>query len=362
MAISEQAIRQALATVVPEEMGTDLVTAGCVAELQLQDDVLALAIRLGYPCQSRLAPLEADIRAALTALAPALQVHLRLDWQVQAHRPQGDLAAMDQVSNIIAVSSGKGGVGKSTTAVNLALALQAEGARVGIVDADVFGPSLPLMMGVAAGTRPVLTGTQQFVPVEAHGLQTMSIGYLVDENAPVVFRGPKASGALLQLIQQTAWQQLDYLVVDLPPGTGDIQLTLAQRIPVAGAVVVTTPQDIALIDAIKGIEMFRKTGIRVLGIVENMAMHVCSQCGHVEHIFGEGGGERVAARYDTTLLGSLPLSRQIREQADGGRPTVLAAPDSAEAEAYRQLARRTAARLSLTGVGQRAFPRIHTEH
>jgi ATP-binding protein involved in chromosome partitioning len=272
------------------------------------------------------------------------------------------MAALDQVSNIIAISSGKGGVGKSTTTVNLALSLQAEGARVGILDADVFGPSLPLMMGIEDGRRPKLKDNKLFIPIEAHGMQTMSMGYLIDEGTPVVFRGPKASGALLQLVEQTLWQKLDYLLIDMPPGTGDIQLTLAQRVPVAGAVVVTTPQDIALLDAIKGIEMFRKTDIRVLGIVENMAMHVCSQCDHVEHIFGEGGGEKVASRYDTTLLGSLPLSRTIREQADGGRPTAIAAPDSAEAQVYLQVARNMAARLSLIGVGQRAFPRVQMSH
>ena len=303
-----------------------------------------------------------QIKEALTPLLDGLPLHLRVDWQVQPHRAQQNMAALDQVSNIVAVSSGKGGVGKSTTAVNLALALQSEGARVGVLDADVFGPSLPLMLGVPEGLRPKVKDGKLFIPIEAHGLQTMSMGYLIDEGTPVVFRGPKASGALLQLVEQTLWDHLDYLIVDMPPGTGDIQLTLAQRVPVAGAVVVTTPQDIALLDAIKGIEMFRKTDIRVLGIVENMAMHVCSQCGHIEHIFGEGGGARVAERYDTALLGSLPLSRAIREQADGGAPTVVADPDSAVADAYRQVARRMAARLSLIGVGQRAFPRVKMEH
>lgn len=362
MTISEQALRQALAAIVPEELGTDMVSAGCVIRLEVNDAGVQLEVRLGYPCESRLADYQQQIHAALEPLLAGLPLHLRLDWQVQPHRAQQNMAALDQVSNIIAVSSGKGGVGKSTTAVNLALALQAEGARVGVLDADVFGPSLPLMLGVPDGLRPKVSDNRLFIPVEAHGLQTMSMGYLIDEGTPVVFRGPKASGALLQLVEQTLWDHLDYLIVDMPPGTGDIQLTLAQRVPVAGAVVVTTPQDIALLDAIKGIEMFRKTDIRVLGIVENMAMHVCSQCGHVEHIFGEGGGQRVAARYDTALLGSLPLSRSIREQADGGTPTVIAQPDSAEAAAYRQVARRMAARLSLTGVGQRAFPKVRMEH
>jgi ATP-binding protein involved in chromosome partitioning len=362
MAVDERVLRQVLAGIVPDELGVDLVSAGCIRALQVLDDAVRLEIRLGYPCAGVQAEREAEIRARLAPVLDNHALHLRLDWQVQPHQPQPSLVAMDQVSNIIAVSSGKGGVGKSTTAVNLALALQAEGARVGVLDADVFGPSLPLMLGVPDGTRPAVRDGRLFIPVSAHGLQTMSMGYLVDEGTPVVFRGPKASGALLQLVEQTLWDRLDYLIVDMPPGTGDIQLTLAQRVPVAGAVVVTTPQDIALLDAIKGIEMFRKTGIRVLGIVENMAMHVCSQCGHIEHIFGEGGGERIASRYDTSLLGSLPLSRAIREQADSGRPTVIADPAGAEAGAYRQVARRMAARLSLTGAGQRAFPRIHTEH
>ncbi|MDF1629589.1 MAG: iron-sulfur cluster carrier protein ApbC [Alcanivoracaceae bacterium] len=362
MAISEQVIRQALATIVPQELATDLISAGCVHRLDVADAGVLLEVRLGFPCDSQLARYQAQISESLAPVLGGVPLHLRVDWQALPHRAQQNMAALDQVSNIIAVSSGKGGVGKSTTAVNLALALQAEGARVGVLDADVFGPSLPLMLGVPEGQRPQVKDGRLFIPIQAHGLQTMSMGYLIDEGTPVVFRGPKASGALLQLVEQTLWDHLDYLIIDMPPGTGDIQLTLAQRVPVAGAVVVTTPQDIALLDAIKGIEMFRKTDIRVLGIVENMAMHVCSSCGHVEHIFGEGGGARVAERYDTALLGSLPLSRAIREQADGGAPTVVAEPDSPEAEVYRQVARRMAARLSLIGVGQRAFPRVKMEH
>ncbi|MCC1495655.1 iron-sulfur cluster carrier protein ApbC [Alcanivorax sp. 1008] len=362
MAISEQVIRQALATIVPQELATDLISAGSVHRLDVAEAGVFLEVRLGFPCDSQRARYQAQISESLAPVLGGVPLHLRVDWQVLPHRAQQNMATLDQVSNIIAVSSGKGGVGKSTTAVNLALALQAEGARVGVLDADVFGPSLPLMLGVPEGQRPQVKDGRLFIPIQAHGLQTMSMGYLIDEGTPVVFRGPKASGALLQLVEQTLWDHLDYLIIDMPPGTGDIQLTLAQRVPVAGAVVVTTPQDIALLDAIKGIEMFRKTDIRVLGIVENMAMHVCSNCGHIEHIFGEGGGARVAERYDTALLGSLPLSRAIREQADGGAPTVVAEPDSPEAEGYRQVARRMAARLSLIGVGQRAFPRVKMEH
>lgn len=243
------------------------------------------------------------------------------------------------VKHIIAVASGKGGVGKSTTSVNLALALVAKGARVGVVDADIYGPSLPLMLGVPEGTRPEVIDGKLFVPVEAQGLKTMSMGYLVTEQTPMVWRGPMASGALLQILTQTDWGELDYLIVDMPPGTGDIQLTLAQQAQLAGAVIVTTPQDIALLDARKAIEMFHKVKIPVLGIVENMAVHHCSQCGHEEHIFGEGGGQKVALEYQTNVLGALPLSLAIREQTDAGTPTVVAEPQGVAAITYGKIAR-----------------------
>lgn len=245
---------------------------------------------------------------------------------------------LGSVKHIIAIASGKGGVGKSTTAVNLALALAADGAKVGIVDADIYGPSLPMMLGVAEGTRPEVVDDKFFVPVEAHGVQSMSMGYLVTEQTPMVWRGPMASGALLQILNQTLWGELDYLVVDMPPGTGDIQLTLAQKAQLSGAVIVTTPQDIALLDARKAIEMFHKVSIPVLGIVENMAVHSCSQCGHQEHIFGEGGGQKVAGEYGTEVLGSLPLSLNIREQADAGKPSVISEPEGLAAVAYGQVA------------------------
>lgn len=247
---------------------------------------------------------------------------------------------LNQVKQIVAVASGKGGVGKSTTAINLALALAAEGNRVGIIDADIYGPSVPMMLGVPAGTRPEMIGGNLLAPVEAHGIKSMSMGYLVTEQTPMVWRGPMATGALLQLLNQTLWGELDYLVVDMPPGTGDIQLTLAQQAQVAGAVIVTTPQDIALLDARKAIEMFLKVKIPVLGIVENMAVHQCSQCGHLEHIFGEGGGQKVAEEYGTRMLGALPLERSIREQVDGGAPSVVADPDGAVAASYRDIARK----------------------
>jgi ATP-binding protein involved in chromosome partitioning len=262
------------------------------------------------------------------------------------------------VGSVIAVASGKGGVGKSTTAVNLALALAAEGARTGLLDADIYGPSQQVMLGIPDGTQPAVREGKFFEPVMAHGLQTMSMGYLVNENTPMVWRGPMASGALQQLLTQTLWHDLDHLIVDMPPGTGDIQLTLAQRAPVSGAVIVTTPQDIALLDCRKGIEMFRKVGIPVLGIVENMAVHVCSKCGHAEHLFGAGGGERVAASYGVPLLGSLPLDIRIREQTDGGRPTVVAEPDGPLAAAYRAIARRVREELAHARAGAAAAPKI----
>ncbi|WIO73570.1 iron-sulfur cluster carrier protein ApbC [Porticoccaceae bacterium LTM1] len=265
---------------------------------------------------------------------------------------------LSQVRYILAVASGKGGVGKSTTAVNLALALQQEGFKTGILDADIYGPSQPLMLGVKEGTRPEVIGGNAFAPVEAHGLKTMSLGYLLAEKAPAVWRGPMATGALQQMLTQTHWGELDCLVVDMPPGTGDIQLTLAQKVPVSGAVIVTTPQDIALLDAQKGIEMFRKVNIPVLGVVENMAMHTCSNCGHSEHIFGEGGGERIARDYQTELLGALPLDRTIREQVDGGNPTVIADPDNAISLTYREIARKVIDSLQ---AGDSAVPEIEIE-
>jgi ATP-binding protein involved in chromosome partitioning len=361
MADIEQDIRGALGQVILEELGRSLLDAGALRDLRVLDDRVMLEVVLGYPVEDIRDLLTEQIREALVPVIGARQLALRLSWEVVPHRPQSGMKALDRASNIIAVASGKGGVGKSTTAVNLALALKAQGAKVGILDADVFGPSQPIMLGLPKDTRPRIKDEQFFLPVQAHGIEVMSMGFLVDERSPVVWRGPKASGALQQLVNQTLWGNLDYLIVDLPPGTGDIQLTLAQRVPVAGSVIVTTPQDIALLDARKGIEMFRKVGVGVLGVVENMAMHVCSSCGHAEHIFGSGGGERIAADYDTVLLGSLPLTLAIREQADGGNPTVVAAPESTEAVIYRDTARRMAARLSLLPPAEREFPRVVTE-
>ncbi|MBS1211663.1 MAG: apbC, partial [Proteobacteria bacterium] len=270
---------------------------------------------------------------------------------------QKNLKPMAGVKNIIAVASGKGGVGKSTTAVNLALALAAEGARVGILDADIYGPSQPAMLGLSG--QPDVVEGKGILPKVAYGVQSMSIGYLIDEDTPMIWRGPMVTGALQQLLNDTRWDNLDYLIIDLPPGTGDIQLTLAQQIPVSGAIIVTTPQDIALLDAQKGLKMFEKVSVPVLGIVENMSVHVCSQCGHEEHIFGEGGGEKMAQKYGVELLGSLPLDIRIREQADGGHPTVVADPQGPAAMRYKEIARKMAARLALKAKDYSArFPTI----
>lgn len=266
---------------------------------------------------------------------------------------------MNTIKHIIAVASGKGGVGKSTTAVNLALALQSLGARVGLLDADIYGPSQQKMLGIADDVKPEQQGGQYLLPVMAHGLKTMSMGYLANDKTPMVWRGPMAGGALVQMLEQTLWGELDYLVIDMPPGTGDIQLTLSQKATVSGAVIVTTPQDIALLDAQKGIEMFRKVDVPILGIIENMAVHICSECGHAEHIFGTEGGQRIATDYGVPLLASLPLAMSIREQTDSGNPTVVAEPDSPVAALYRQAAEQVQATLGETAQGGvHPFPEI----
>jgi ATP-binding protein involved in chromosome partitioning len=288
------------------------------------------------------------------------QVRIDVAWEVVAQAVQGSLKPLPGIRNVIAVASGKGGVGKSTTAVNLALALVLDGARVGLLDADIYGPSQPRMLGLS-GERPNTRNGKRIEPLVAHGLRAMSIGFLIEEEQPMVWRGPMVTQALTQLLIDTEWGELDYLIVDMPPGTGDIQLTLSQRVPVSGAVIVTTPQDIALLDARKGLRMFQKVAVPVLGIVENMSTHVCRRCGHAEPIFGEGGGQRMAADYGVSLLGQLPLDMRIREQTDGGRPTVVADPDGALGRDYRDMARRTAARLSQSGSGSGAFPRITVE-
>ena len=302
-------------------------------------------LELGYPAKLFKTGWAQMLQMSLEQIPGVGSAEVNIETVIQAHQGQADEPALAGVKNVIAVASGKGGVGKSTTAANLALALAREGARVGILDADIYGPSQGIMLGVPEGTQPEVRDGKFFVPIQAHGVSVMSMAFLTTEKTPMVWRGPMASGALLQMITQTAWDDLDYLIVDMPPGTGDIQLTLAQKVPVAGAVIVTTPQDIALLDAKKGVEMFRKVNIPILGVVENMAMHICSKCGHIEHLFGEGGGERLAGDYDVELLASLPLSMAIRLQCDGGEPTASADPDSQIAMIYQQLARSVGARL-----------------
>ena len=343
--VSRSQIEVALATFVDPYLQQDLVSAKAVKNIAVRGGRVTVDVVLGYPAAGVRARWAAALKAKLESVEGITQADVHVSWEIVPHAVQRGVSTMKQVKNIIAVASGKGGVGKSTTAVNLALALAAEGASVGILDADIYGPSQPRMLG--AQQRPESKDGKLMEPVVAHGIQSMSIGYLIDEESPMIWRGPMVTQALTQLLSETNWHNLDYLVVDLPPGTGDIQLTLAQRIPVSGAVIVTTPQDIALLDARKGLKMFEKVEVPVLGIVENMSIHVCSQCGHAEHIFGEGGGERMAQQYSVNFLGALPLDIRIREQADGGTPTVAAEPEGKTAAIYRDIARRVAATLAL---------------
>ena len=343
--VSRSEIEGALKTYIDPYLQQDLITAKAVRTIAVDGGRVSVEVVLGYPAAGVRTQLVEALKAKAEAVEGVTRADIRVSWEVVAHAVQRGVTAMKQVKNIIAVASGKGGVGKSTTAVNLALALAAEGATVGILDADIYGPSQPRMLG--AQQRPESKDGKSMEPVVAHGIQSMSIGYLIDEESPMIWRGPMVTQALTQLLNETHWHNLDYLVVDLPPGTGDIQLTLAQRIPVSGAIIVTTPQDIALLDARKGLKMFEKVEVPVLGIVENMSIHICSQCGHAEHIFGEGGGERMAKQYGVNFLGALPLDIQIREQADGGTPTVAAEPEGEMATIYRDIARRVAAVLAL---------------
>ena len=326
-----------------------------VGNTQIVGTDVVTHITLGFPVRGYEGLLQARLHAALATAGWTGGLKVHLEAKIQAQTVQGTLAPLPGISNIVAVASGKGGVGKSTTAANLAVALAAQGARVGLLDADIYGPSQPLMMGLQ-GSRPTSVDGKRLNPLRAHGVAVMSIGFLIDPAQPMVWRGPMATQALTQLLAETLWGELDYLLVDMPPGTGDIQLTLAQRVPVSGAVIVTTPQDVALLDARKGLEMFRKVSVPVLGIVENMATHICTKCGHEERIFGTGGGERMAAEYGVPLLGSLPLDLKIREQTDGGTPTVAADAGGSIAMAYHDLARRMAGVLS-RGVGS-VFPTV----
>ena len=342
--LTQDDVRQILRGIIDPHHGEDLITAGCVRGIGIDGANIAVEIQLGYPAESFCQPFAGHVQARLMEDPRIARAVVDVGWQVIAHKVQQGLTPLPEVKNIIAVASGKGGVGKSTTAANLALALQAEGATVGILDADIYGPSQPRMLGLSG--KPDTRDGKAIVPKIGYGLQVMSIGFMIEEDTPMIWRGPMVTQALQQLLNETAWEGLDYLVIDLPPGTGDIQLTLCQRVPVSGAVIVTTPQDIALLDARKGLKMFEKVAVPVLGIVENMSTHVCTQCGHEEPIFGSGGGERMAQEYNVALLGRLPLDMRIRAEADAGHPTVIAAPDSAIAASYREIARKVAARLS----------------
>jgi len=343
MATTEQLL-QALQTVVDPNTGKDFVSTKQLKNLSVEGGNVSFDVELGYPAKSQIPALRQALIAAVKGVAGVDNVSANVSSKIIAHAAQRGVALLPQVKNIIAVASGKGGVGKSTTAVNLALALAAEGARVGILDADIYGPSQPMMMGIEG--RPESEDGQTMEPLENYGVQVMSIGFLVNQDEAMIWRGPMATQALEQLLRQTNWKDLDYLIVDMPPGTGDIQLTLSQRVPMTGAVIVTTPQDIALLDARKGVAMFEKVGVPILGVVENMAVHVCTQCGHVEHIFGEGGGQRYAAEKGLDYLGALPLNLQIRLQADNGKPTVVSDPDSEVAGIYKAVARQVAIKVA----------------
>lgn len=355
--ITQTQVETALSEVVDPYLQMDVVSAKAIKNIGIDASGVTVDVVLGYPAQGYQATLAQAIKSRVSALPGVPKVTVNISFSVTAHAVQKSVKPHANIKNIIAVASGKGGVGKSTTAVNLALALAAEGASVGILDADIYGPSQPRMLGVQ--TRPTSPDGKSMAPVMSHGLQSMSVGYLIDEETPMIWRGPMVTQALEQLLNDTRWEALDYLVIDLPPGTGDIQLTLAQKVPVSGAVIVTTPQDIALLDARKALKMFEKVEVPVLGIIENMSTHICSQCGHEEHIFGAGGGERMAQQYKVDLLGSVPLDISIRENADGGHPSVVADPEGLIAQAYREIARHVGAKLSLRAKDFSAkFPKI----
>src|SRR3990170_1294948 len=356
MAINEADVKAALGALIDPNTGKDFVSTRSVKSIRVAGADVQVDIELGYPGRSQFEPIRREVIAALKK-SGAASANVSVAARVVPHSVQRGVKLVPGIKNIIAVASGKGGVGKSTTAVNLALALSAEGAAVGILDADIYGPSQPTMLGIAG--RPQSTDGKSLEPMMGHGLQAISIGFLIDVDTPMVWRGPMVTQALEQLLKDTRWRDLDYLVVDLPPGTGDIQLTLAQKVPVTGTVIVTTPQDIALIDARKGLKMFEKVGIPILGVVENMSLHICSKCGHEERIFGAGGGERLGKDYDVELLGALPLDIGIREQADSGKPTVVSDPDGRVAQIYKEIARRVAVKIAEKQQDHTAaFPKI----
>ncbi len=357
MEITQATVQALLGDLVDQNTGRTFNADKAIAGIRISGADVVVDVQLRYPARRTSAEVGERLQKVLAGLPDIGTAQINVGWKVVSHTVQGGLKPITGIRNIIAVASGKGGVGKSTTAVNLALALQDEGARVGLLDADIYGPSQPTMLGIQA--RPQSLDGKTMEPLVAHGLQTMSVGFLIDGDTPMVWRGPMVTQALQQLLGETRWQDLDYLIVDMPPGTGDIQLTLAQKVPVTGAVIVTTPQDIALLDARKGLKMFEKVGVPILGIIENMSTHVCTSCGHEEHIFGSGGGARMCADYGVDLLGELPLDLRIREHTDAGAPTVVAEPDGKIAAAYRAIARKVAVKVAERGEDHSAkFPKI----
>lgn len=359
--INREQIENVLAGVIDEHLGVDLISAHVVKDITIDRDGITVTLELGYPAAGYKSRLQQAVTTAIQAVAGSAVIRVEILSNIVSHAVQKGVKPLKGIKNTIAVASGKGGVGKSTTAVNLALALQAEGAKVGILDADIYGPSQPRMLGCHA--KPESHDGKTLEPNISYHLQSMSIGYLINEETPMIWRGPMVTSALEQLLGDTNWKDLDYLIIDLPPGTGDIQLTLCQKIPVSGAIIVTTPQDIALLDAKKGLKMFEKVAVPVLGIVENMSTHICSQCGHEEHIFGSGGGQQMSEQFDVELLGSLPLDISIRVGVDNGRPTVALEPDSLITQNYRTIARKAAAKLSMMGRDYSGrFPKIVVEN
>src|SRR5712691_2289981 len=357
MAITEQQIQTALKELTDPNTGKDYVTGKEAKNIKIDGANVALDILLGYPAKTQIEPIRKQVTAKLKSIPGIGSVTANVSMKIVSHAVQRGVKLVPGVKNIIAIASGKGGVGKSTTAVNLALALAAEGVSVGMLDADIYGPSQPTMLGIQG--RPESRDGKSLEPMDGHGVQAMSIGFLIDVETPMVWRWPMVTQALEQLLTETRWRELDYLVVDLPPGTGDIQLTLAQKVPVTGAIIVTTPQDIALLDARKGLKMFEKVGIPIIGIVENMSTHICSKCGHEEHIFGAGGGEKMCKDYNVEFLGSIPLDINIREQADAGKPTVVTDPDGRVSQIYRSIARKVALKIAEQAQDRTAlFPKI----
>jgi ATP-binding protein involved in chromosome partitioning len=355
--VTQAQVEEKLATYIDPYLERDLVSTKSIKEIAVDGDTAMVKVVLGFPAGGYRAELTEKLKSLVESIEGISTANIDVSSKIAAHAAQKGVKHIENIKNIIAVASGKGGVGKSTTAVNLALALSAEGANVGVLDADIYGPSQPRMLGVHG--KPESLDGKSLEPMNSYHLQAMSIGFLVDEETPMIWRGPMVTQALQQLLNDTNWKDLDYLVVDLPPGTGDIQLTLAQQVPVSGAVIVTTPQDIALLDARKGLKMFEKVEVPVLGIIENMSIHICSKCGHEEHIFGEGGGERMSEENNVDFLGALPLDKRIREETDSGKPTVVAEPEARISQIYREIARRTAAKLSLKSKDYAArFPQI----